>query len=343
MKDQTENLHLTDEPLQVEQLSNAFSSRFNVIQAEQMTTAIARSEVHCKAFTTGCLYNKHGKKNRLSERLGGFSGDVISLHNADALPRPSIFSSEKLQGNTFYLGVWMGHYGHFITETLSRLWAFREIKHFRHLVVFPFIFSHRKPVKDYQAYLMYLLDIPSDNIETLRAPTRFKSITVPEQGWTINRSANSNIAPIYTHIRETHQARHSSKETCERIFLSRNDKKYQRTNNVADIETLFKKRGFTIFYPDQLTMQQQLSIYSNCKIMAGFSGSALHNCLFTHQDTLVIEVADMRTGNKFHPMQKAALELSGNPSQLIHYQGDQGRNFNLEFLADELATILLRI
>ena len=327
---------LKEQALKVNSYKKAFSSQFDIIKADAMQTPISHENRHCKSFTSGCIYDAKGNKISLSERQGAYGGDHISSINANTLLRPRFFSP-KLKGNTFYLGVWMGHYGHFITETLSRLWMYKDIKHYDNLVAFPFIFNHRKPIEDYQAYFLHLLDIPSKKIQTLRKPLRFDNITIPEQGWTINHSVNKNIKPLYKHIRDKHK---SVVQPYDKIFLSRNDPAYQRIKNVSKIETLFKSQGFIIFFPEQLTIQDQLSIYNGCKVMAGFSGSALHNCLFTQEDTLIIELADQRTHNKFHPMQKAAIELSGNDSQLISYKGDQEGNFDLVFLADELETII---
>lgn len=332
-KKDTSYKFLKQHNLKASTYTKAFSSPFDIIKADEMKTPISQGESHCKAFTTGCIYDSRGNKILHSERQGAYNGDHTSLANPDSLKYPNFFP-KKLKGSTFFMGIWMGHYGHFITETLSRLWLYKDIKHYDNLIIFPFIFNHTPPIKDYQAYLLHLLDIPSNKIHTLRKPMRFEKITVPEQGWTINHSVNKNIKPLYEHIRDKH---HFVTQTYEKIFLSRNDTAYQRINNVTDIEAIFKKRGFTILYPDKLSIQEQLSIYANCKIMAGFSGSALHNCLFTHEDTLVIELADTRTRNKLHPMQHSALELSGNHWQLINYQGDEEKNFDLEYLSDQLS------
>jgi len=113
---------LVDSPLQIQSLEGAFSTRFKLTKAANMKSAIAESQAHCRSFTTGCLYNAQGEKHVLSERLGALGGDHVAAFNPDMVKPPIRLFTQKLSGHSLYLGSWMGHYGHFITETLSRLW-----------------------------------------------------------------------------------------------------------------------------------------------------------------------------------------------------------------------------
>ena len=337
------NTLLVDTPLAINTLENAFSTRFQIIKAADMKSAIAPSQSHCRSFTTGCIYNTQGEKNSLSERVGAVGGDHVAAFNADRVKPPRQFFTQRLfipkrSGHSLYLGPWMRHYGHFITETLSRLWLASEVKSYDHLVAYPFIFGSITPLKPYQLYFLKLLGIDDPVIQPLKKPCYFEKITIPEQGWVINSSVNENIKPLYRKIRDAHLSNITSKS---KIFLSRNDAGYQRIRNVIEVEALFKKRGFDIVYPEKLSIQEQLSRYANCEVMSGFSGTALHNCVFTHEDTLIIDLGDPRN-TRMLAMQRGALALSGNPFVFIPYMGNSEGELainNLSENLDELLTI----
>src|ERR1700722_3511855 len=74
---------------------------------------------------SGCIYRADGTKVSLSERMGGFMGDLLISSNPPEVSPPR--SATSLPGRGVYLGNYMGgHYGHFITETLSSFWIFED-------------------------------------------------------------------------------------------------------------------------------------------------------------------------------------------------------------------------
>lgn len=329
------NKYLTYRDLKVETLANAFSTEFRIIKRENILTPLPDFQAHCQLFTMGSIYSHTGIKSDLSERIGAFGGDHVSSINPIHIPPPKNYH-EIIKGKSYFLGIWMSHYGHFITETLSRLWQHITAENYDNFVAFPFVFNRGKATIDtYQAYFLHLLNLPSDNIHFLSKASFFDKIIIPEQGWVINNEVNINIKPLYKKITYHH---YNKKGKINKIFLSRNDS-YNRVSNTAEVEAVFSRMGFTILYPAQIHIQEQLSIYANCNIMASFSGSSLHNCLFTHENTLIIEVADSRSQYRMLPMQASALELSNNEYVFIPYVENKIGELDIESLSTHLHKI----
>src|SRR6185503_19946040 len=117
-----------------------------------------------------------------------------------------------------FLGCFMNQYGHFVTEFLSRLWDWRRVASFDHVVAYPYVFDsgavHRQR---FHAYLTGLLGLPLDRLAVLRGREQFEEVVIPEQLWVINRSVNRQLRPLYARVREHHAAEASS----GRLFLSR--------------------------------------------------------------------------------------------------------------------------
>jgi capsular polysaccharide biosynthesis protein len=78
-----------------------------------------------------------------------------------------------------------------------------------------------------------------------------------------------------------------------KIYLSR--KKYSSNDNRIDdetaIENYFAKRGFEIFYPEDIqTFEEQFKLLNSCSTLAGLSGSGLTGIIFMQENQEVIEL-----------------------------------------------------
>jgi len=286
-----------------------------------------------KAYTRGCLYDDSGVRVDLSLRLGGAGGDQSMSIDPPLLPSEQR-GGTWLAGRTLYLGPFMNHYGHFITESLSRYWH-EEAAAFDHFVAYPFMHNHGKiHVREFHHHLAGMLDVPMDQITILRSQTVFEEIIVPEQLWTYNVHVNSRMRELYGKIR----TRYAGGKSTGRLFLSRSSS--LRLGNVPQIEEIFASFGFRVLYPEQIRITNQLSLYANCAIMAGLSGSGMHNCLFARPGLMTIEVGDARA--RRHPvmMQRIANELAQVDARFIPFGDDQDVRISPKKVRRQLMEIL---
>lgn len=286
-----------------------------------------------KAYTRGCLYHSDGPRVDLSVRVGGVGGDQVASIDMEILP-PEQRGGTWLAGRTLYLGTFMNHYGHFITESLSRYWR-QEAAAFDNVVAYPFMHNNGAIlVQNFHRHLAGLLDVPIDRMTILRGQTVFDEIVVPEQLWTYNTHVNAHMREIYGRI----SARHAGKASSGRIFLSRTDS--LRLGNVPAVEEVFASFGFRILYPERIGIVDQLSLYANCEILAGLSGSAMHNCLFARPGLMTIEVGDARA--RRHPvlMQQIANELAQVEACFIPFGGREDVRIEPKLVKKHLRDIL---
>ncbi|HEV8388777.1 MAG TPA: glycosyltransferase family 61 protein [Dongiaceae bacterium] len=265
-----------------------------------------------KVYTKGCLYDSGGGRIDLSVRVGGIGGDQAASIDPATLP-PEQRGGTWLAGRTLYLGTFMNHYGHFITESLSRFWR-QEAATFDQIVAYPFMHNDGAILmEEFHRYLGGLLDVPIDRMAVLRSQTVFDEIVVPEQLWTYNVHANVRMRELYGRI----GARHAGRRSTGRIFLSRMDS--SRLGNARAVEEIFAGFGFRVLYPERIAIAEQLSLYANCEILAGLSGSAMHNCLFARPGLMTIEVGDARSRRKPAIMQRIANELAQIEAHFIPF------------------------
>jgi hypothetical protein len=274
-----------------------------------------------KAYTRGCLYDSHGVRVDSSLRLGGTGGD-----ESMSIDPPLLHSERRggtwLAGRTLYVGPFMNHYGHFVTECLSRYWR-QEAAAFDQVVAHPFMHDHGEVrVRKFHRYLAGLLGVPLERMTVLRTQTVFEEIVVPEQLWTYNVHVNVRMRELYARIRDRHAGRRSS----GRIFLSRTVS--PRLSNAPAVEEAFAGFGFRVLYPEQIPIAEQLALYANCEILAGLGGSAMHNCLFARPGLMTIEVGDARARRKPVRMQLIANELAQVDARFIPFGDAEGNSID---------------
>lgn len=60
--------------------------------------------------------------------------------------------------------------------------------------------------------------------------------------------------------------------------------------NSLDLENNLIKAGFSIIYPDLLTVQQQIDVFSNAECIVGASGAGLFNAIFCKPETKLLDI-----------------------------------------------------
>ena len=109
---------------------------------------------------------------------------------------------------------------------------------------------------------------------------------------------------------------------------------------MAVVEEAFASFGFRILYPERIAIADQLSLYANCEILAGLSGSGMHNCLFARPGLMTIEVGDVRARHKPVFMQRIANELALVEAHFIPFGEGTDVRINPKIVRKRLRDIL---
>jgi capsular polysaccharide biosynthesis protein len=273
-----------------------------------------------------------------SRRCGGIGGDFVESVDPVAVVVPFKMAELKIYpGTTLYLGNFMNHYGHFITEFISKLWCVDNIQ-FDRIIVRPFIFQNGKVVLfEFAREILSIILPPESKIEVLTDAAFFENIVIPSQGWPINSKCNSAVRSVYCKV---HKAFLENVKASRRIFLTRHQRTSKRIANLAQIEELAAQLGFEIINTETTHISEQLRKYANSSVIAGFDGTAMHNCLFARPGTVVIDLGDTRARNKPHLMQSVAQAVSNVRMFFVPYKGTESGGADLEYLHASLSDIL---
>lgn len=271
---------------------------------------------------SGCIYRADGSKVGLSERFGGFAGDHFETENPETQGRPT--AAATLPGRGLYLGHYMGgHYGHFITETLSTFWIFedQQADAFDYVLFHPFVFGDSIP--DYVKYCFDKFGISQEKVVFAKSEAlAFEELVVPERLFRLNHSSDPRLRWVYGRLAQSAPA---PSVAPSRLYLSR--RRFSQRDlfrvvaNEVHIEAAFQRRGFEVIYPETMRFEDQIALYSRAKAVAGVSGSGLHNSLFMQPDAMVIELGDPRYEGERSPTQVLCDTISDVRNALIPFVG----------------------
>lgn len=295
---------------------------------ERFVDVFATRFTYADGAIAGALYASDGEIIPLSQRFSGFGGDrVVNADDASITIDPA---AERIGGRGYYLGHLFAHYGHFITEGLSTLWALQAGEEaFDYYAVHPFIFGSQVP--DFVRLLMERMGLDADKIHVIRQPTIFSDMTVPERGWRLNQSAFAVMQDVVERIVPPGDR---SSATLK-VYLSRKNLAARAVRNEAEIEDVFRRNGFLVVHPEAMPLDEQLDIYRRSAVLAGFGGSALHNVLFSPRGAGMIAVGDERSPVKPIPNQRICNALAETTAVVLPHAGSDG-SFDIGHLEREM-------
>jgi len=194
----------------------------------------------------------------------------------------------RLEGDYFDLNAAVpGHFGHVMTESLGKLWAWDEARSrlpgLRGLYRLP----KGATAPSFEVELFDAFGIPSDQILWARSDVSVDSYVSPTSAW--HNAKPFHFHPAIEAVWERLRAAMviPGRATPERIFVSRGDTDRQ-CRNQAEVEEWFAARGFTVVFPERLPLTDQATLFSNARVVAGFAGSALFSLLYSSHVEKVI-------------------------------------------------------
>lgn len=181
-----------------------------------------------------------------------------------------------------YCGFLHHHFGHFLIEGMSPLWACGQVPD---VDAYVFISSEvylphvPKPTGNIQR-ILELTGI-ADKVQIIEQPTRFQKVLVPELGY----QRITYTSKAYEQYLQTIIDRSLAQQTLPspaKLFFSRKafDGDYKKEFGYDYLENLFEKNGYQIIYPEQLSLDALIARMHTAEEIIVMQGTAHHNLLF---------------------------------------------------------------
>ncbi|MFN8295942.1 MAG: glycosyltransferase 61 family protein [Chitinophagales bacterium] len=173
------------------------------------------------------------------------------------------------------------NYYHFLLEIMPRLFVIKNEAHHLKLII-----NNNLPsfVKEYISLfnfkeIIYLHDYEIAKAEKIIFPTflsrglSYNEIVMREMSnWLCEKLFDNNIF------------------SPERIFISRSNAKYRKTENENEVFELLQKKGFVKFDLQEPNIRAQANFFKNAKYIVGSHGAGFSNMIFSKNCLLAIDI-----------------------------------------------------
>jgi capsular polysaccharide biosynthesis protein len=201
----------------------------------------------------------------------------------------NLAGAERLKGPYFHFdSEWPGHFGHVLSEQISRLWGWDAAKS-RHPDLK--VLLGRRPGHDralpFERAILGSFGIPEADISLIDRPVRVEQLLTATPMFSMPDYVSPRIAPVWNTVGEAVGAQAEDAVTPRRFFCGR-ERKTRRCSNEANIERIFADAGFEIVFPEHLSFSTQVAMFQNAEVVAGYAGSALFTMIFCSQPKRVL-------------------------------------------------------
>ena len=263
-----------------------------VVERLQMPLVVPMQSDHP---SSACgVFRADGSFRHMSRTL--LSGGLSGIPDLEEAP-----FAEIVPGRWLFSGLGRNHFGHFLVETMIRLWAVGPYRdELDGIVIIPkYGMNFANALKRRYARFLSLL---SDGLPVHLAehPTRFETLLLPSPGF--GPQAWIKGTDLYRQQMRGKIAEKIKPDGPEKLYISRSalTKSEKHVHDEARIEALMTKAGYEIFHPEQHVIENQLARYMAAKVLVGGDGSAFHLAPFAMQPGARVGLIQRRPEPKVH-------------------------------------------
>jgi len=187
-----------------------------------------------------------------------------------------------------------GHFGHMLTETLSRVWTWeRALEIEPDARVIMSATRRRLEIAGSELEFYAACGIPRDRITLIEVgqSVRVDRLISGTPMWSQPHYVHPRIRETWRRVGDTLAATMPAGEDWpRRIFVSRRSAKRACVNG-DQLEAEFQQAGFAVVFPEDLSLGHQVELFRQAEVIAGYGGSGMFQTLFATEPKHVIQVA----------------------------------------------------
>jgi capsular polysaccharide biosynthesis protein len=172
----------------------------------------------------------------------------------------------------------MSQYGHFILESMSRLWA-RDL--FPNL---PIVFTRPGKWRDPPPYGTEVIDALGlrERMRLIEQPTLLRNVVCPDTAIKYRWRACTLVDEPHVAVADAVRIPHR-RPWRRPVYLTRSGlaDDLRKSEAEPELEADLAGRGFDIVRPEELSLPEQISLFEQAPLIVGTVGSAMHTALFS--------------------------------------------------------------
>lgn len=198
-------------------------------------------------------------------------------------------------GRWLWGGVLFNHFGHFLLESTSRLWALDSCS--KHLSGIVFVNKRPRAPRSISGYRREFIDLLAADIpiHVVDGNTQFENLIIPGQGLGLGNISSGT--PEVRSFFKTRLTETVSPQGPRLLYVSRSKLPLQTSGLLGEyyLERLLEDQGYTIFHPEKHSIREQLARYMAAEKIIVADGSAAHLLALVSPETQKVGYLNRRT------------------------------------------------
>ena len=220
------------------------------------------------------VHQRHDKTSQIIPDTGLTSLDIPKLR--------------KVEGTFLFGGIIFNNFGHFLLESIVRLWAYEHVREFDPYIFFysPWGIPEYKERHNYMHQVLKGFNIPFNRIVFISDIVLLSKVIIPQQkyGFGLCRTPDNMIMNFIKSFKIPNPSfkitnpLDKSGSPANKIYVSRSQLPFSQGRPFGEIqfENFLKANGYLIFYPEKHTLYDQLRIYKKAKKIIFCDGGAIY-------------------------------------------------------------------
>jgi capsular polysaccharide biosynthesis protein len=195
-----------------------------------------------------------------------------------------------IEGTYFHLDNEIrGHFGHLMTEQLSRFWGWSQAKALYPDVKAVVAINKGHELRSWESQVYAAGGIAPEDVLFLHGPVLAERVVSATPMLSNPDYVHPEIVGVWRSVGDNLAAGVPAPDFPTRFFCSRRLAK-RSCHNTEEVEELFAAHGFAILYPEDYSLGEQVHLFRNAEVVGGFAGSALFNLCFADDPKHVIMI-----------------------------------------------------
>lgn len=238
-----------------------------------------------QVLTAGDLILPESFRHLHARRLGNrwlepvslrFAGGDVTPPRAQSAPQEG---PRALHGSYFHLDNELrGHFGHTTTEVISKLWGWELAKEADPDLKALIHTNKRGAPAEWEWELMEAGGVAREDVVLTAEPVRVQRIIGATPMFGNPKYIHPDLTRTWRRISDR-LAERSTLEAPERIFVSRRLNR-RACRNRPQLEALFEACGYTVVYPEDWALHDQVRMFRSAQAVAGFAGSGMFGLMW---------------------------------------------------------------
>jgi Glycosyltransferase 61 len=190
------------------------------------------------------------------------------------MPRERHATATRMSGAHLYGGIFFQHFGHFIFESIARLWAYDSLAaRIEGIAMLPL--RPNSAIGESHLEILQHLDV-SHPITIVHTPTVLERLYVPRQGCGMGALASGT--PAFRDFVHRKLQRIAPRTDAPKIYITRENYRLRRGGIFAEevLSSHLEKEGYLAYSPELHGFEHQVATYQGAENIVGCDSSAMH-------------------------------------------------------------------